>query len=145
MAKISILTFKRNIYGDICLPVPSELEHWGLYVEYSENKKIFYHVNKTSIIDTRTSYETRSWINLRKENVDFIIIVGYSANLTPEQMNELCSEVSFERHFNTLTNNCQEWIKSVLKELVNTEKIPKFYLERLEELNLITPLRGWKW
>jgi hypothetical protein len=58
-------------------------------------------------------------------------------------MNNICFKLSKNRTFNTLTNNCQNWVESVLIELVKTGNISKLCLEELENNNEILPLLGW--
>jgi hypothetical protein len=58
-------------------------------------------------------------------------------------MNNICSKLSNNRTFNTVTNNCQKWVETVLVELVKTGNLSKLCLEELENNNEILPLLGW--
>ena len=58
-------------------------------------------------------------------------------------MENICNKITKDRVFNTLTNNCQEWVKSVLSELVNAGYLPQSRLEKVKEDNEIAPLLGW--
>jgi len=59
-------------------------------------------------------------------------------------MTKICENLTNNRVFNTLTNNCQEWVKEVLQELVNTGHLSHFCLEELKKDNEITALLEWK-
>jgi hypothetical protein len=148
MADISIITFKRGLNKDTLFSVPSPFEHWGIYVEYEKgtHSQMLYHVDKTTLINNSTKYKHKpwSWLNDNDKKVDYLILVGYSCKLTHEEMNEICSNLSKDRTFSTLTNNCQKWVESVLAELVNTGNLNKLCLEELKEDNEIIPLLGWE-
>ena len=148
MTEITVLTFKRviKINPEIQNLIPSSIEHWGILVNFERNTKLLYHADKTSLIDNSTSYiepEEQPWSLNSDNKVHHRVLVGYSTNLIPKDMNGICQKVSKNRKFNTLTNNCQEWVKSCLIELVNDGKISPLCLEQLKENNEIIPLLGW--
>ena len=149
MAEISIYTFKRGISKDTNFSVPSSIEHWGIHVKYEGNTPIrmFYHADKTSLTDNSTYYmpSEEPWnpLSNKDKKVDRRILIGYSNNLTHEEMNKICFNVSKDRIFNTITNNCQEWVKSVLVELVKNKNLSQLCLDELKENKEIIPLLGW--
>jgi hypothetical protein len=147
MAEISIITFNRGITKDTIFSVPSYLEHWGIYIEYlnDNSSQILYHVDKASITNNNSLYlhKTWTWLNDQDKKVDYLVLVGYSSKLNHEEMSNICSKLTENRTFNTLTNNCQKWVESVLVELANTGNISKLCLEELKNNNEIVPLLGW--
>jgi hypothetical protein len=147
MVEISVITFKRGINKDILFSVSSRIEHWGIYVDYKEGNpsQMFYHADKTSLTNISTLYKSKpwTWLNNNDNKVDYLVLVGYSSKLTHENMDDICCKISKDRIFNTLTNNCQEWVKNVLFELVNTGNLSRLSLEELKSNNEITPLLGW--
>lgn len=144
MAEISVITFKHGINKDILFSVPSCISHWGIYVEYEgdNHTHILYHADKESLINHKTQYKSKPWSWLNKK-VNYLVLVGYSSKLTHETMDEICCKISNDRIFNTLFNNCQEWVKSVLFELVKTGHLSHLSMEELTENNEITPLLNW--
>jgi len=147
MAEIAVITFKRGINKNILFSVPSSIEHWGIYVEYEgdNHTQMLYHADKASLINYNTIYKSKpwTWLNNNDKKVDYLIVIGYSSKLTHETMDEICCQISNNRIFNTLVNNCQEWVKSVLLELVNTGNLSSLSMEELTENNEITPLLDW--
>jgi hypothetical protein len=153
MAEISVITFKRGINKEHLYSLPSCVEHWGIYVEYEKDNtsQMLYHVDKTSIINNSTKNLQKPWtwvndegeLSYNANKVDKLVLVGYSSKLTPEDMKDICKNLSTDRTFNTLTNNCQKWVESVLAELVNTGHLHKLCLEELQTDNEIIPLLGW--
>lgn len=147
MAEISIITFNRGINKDVLFSVPSYLEHWGIYVEFEGYKQspMLYHADKTSVINNSTLFKHKSWswLNGNGKKVSYLVLVGHSSTLTHEEMMDICSDLSKNRGFNTISNNCQEWVKSVLYELVRTGHLSHLCLEELKENNEIVPLLGW--
>jgi len=149
MATIQIITFQRdmkitqNLYS-----VPSPLAHWGIIVEYKNgnNDQFLYHADKESFFNTNTNYKTKNIdfsTNISRK-IDKIVLVGYSSlQLTHENMEDICINITKDRIFNTIGNNCQEWVKSVLSELVKTGNLSHLCLEELKKDNEITPLLGW--
>lgn len=81
--------------------------------EGEEHSQHLYRADTESPSNLRTSYESkpRSRLHERTKKVDSIILVGYSSRLTLEEMKSICSEIIKDRIVNTLTNNCQEWVK----------------------------------
>jgi hypothetical protein len=113
---------------------------------FEDNSQYLYHADKDNFKDYSTKYETKEWNRtLRRLNkVDHIELVGYSStNLTPEKILEICEKINQNRIFNNITNNCQQWIISVLNELVNQGYLSHLVLEELKINNEITPLHGW--
>jgi hypothetical protein len=147
MAGVSIITFKRGFNIHTQFSVPTRFEHWGIYVDYEDetHSQYLYHADKESAIKPRTIYESkpRTWLHESVKKVDCLILVGYSSKLTHEEMDNICKKISKDRIFNTLANNCQEWVKSVLSELVNSGNLSHLSLKELQENNEITPLLGW--
>lgn len=139
-AAINIVTFKRTER----FKLPNKYEHWGLFVRYEDESERLYHADKTSITNTQTKYETKQWSPNRSKKVDLIVLVGYSsASFTDAEMVKICDNITQDRVFNTLTNNCQEWVKSVLDRLVEQRFLANANYELLKEGNDITPLLGW--
>jgi polyhydroxyalkanoate synthesis regulator phasin len=58
-------------------------------------------------------------------------------------MVEIFEKITTERFFNTLTNNCQEKVKSILDELVKNGNLSRLSLDELKEENEITFIFGW--
>lgn len=71
-------------------------------------------------------------------------VVGYVAlgthKLSKEMMKEYCEKVDKDRTFNTITNNCQAWVQSVLKELVDNKHLSQLAYDEFKKNNDITPL-----
>jgi uncharacterized protein YaeQ len=144
MAEISVICFKRELFNQI--PISTRFEHWGIFVKYKDEQssKFVYHADKKNIVDISTKFEARSWDRMNHNKVDLIILVGYSSGkFTHEEMINSCKKITEGRVFNTLTNNCQEWVKVVLSELVKTGNLSNLALEELKDNNEITPLLGW--
>jgi hypothetical protein len=98
------------------------------------------------LTDYSTNFLHPEWSWLKKGNadkVDYLVLVGYSNKLTHQDMMSICTKISTNRMFNTLTNNCQEWVKQVLSELVNSGNLSELSLDELKDDNEITPLLGW--
>jgi hypothetical protein len=84
-------------------------------VEYEgeEHSQHLYRADKESPLNLITIYEPkpRSWLHERTKQVESIILVEYSSRLSHEEIKSICSEIIKDRIVNTLTNNCQEWVK----------------------------------
>jgi len=153
MAEISIITFKRHLTKMLIIRVPTQIEHWGIYIKYNDkdHSQFIYHADKQSITDYNTKFLYKEWSKdgdlLKKDRankVDARELVGYSSyKLTHEEMINICTEVSKNRVFNTIINNCQEWVKTVLSELIDKGYLSKSSLDDFISENKITPLRGW--
>lgn len=139
MSAIYIIAFNRKICQDFIpsIPVPTFVEHWGILVEYKgeSNFQILYHADKTNTTNFQTSYEEEPYSRLNNR-VDLDVLIGYSTiRFSQGQMTEICNNVTNNRKFNTLTNNCQEWVKEVLKELVRNGHLFPLCFKELEEIN----------
>ena len=139
-AAVSIVTFKRTER----IRIPTPYEHWGLFVGYEDGSERLYHADKTSLVDIQTRYENKPWSPTRSKKVDVIVLVGYtSTSFTSHEMGKICDNITKDRVFNTLTSNCQEWVKSVLAELVKDGHLANASYAQLKEENEITPLLRW--
>ena len=140
MSKICIVVFKRNISY-----IPSQLKHWGIYVEYEEkiNTEYLYHADKVSILNIQTEYEGKHWSPSNNKKVDKVITIGYASKLTHTQMIEYCDEITRNRIFNTIGNNCQRWVISLLIKLIEKDHLYCKCYDILKQDNEITPLLGW--
>lgn len=112
---------------------------------------MLYHADKTSIVDNSTIHNSKEWpldLNDAKyHKVDMEFVVGYVAlgthKLTKKMMKGYCDKVDKDRAFNTITNNCQAWVQSVLKELVNNKHLSQLaYVEFKKNIG-VNPLLGW--
>jgi len=152
MAQISVITFKREFIEQFLTQVPAQLEHWGIYVEYEDNNNsiFLYHADKSNLFCPFTKFFPKEWSKdggwLKKgraDKVDHLVLVGYSGKLTHEEMHKICTQLTANRFFNTLSNNCQSWVNTVLLELVNTGNLSELTLENFILENQISPLLGW--
>lgn len=154
MAEISIITFKRGFLEQFLTEVPAQLEHWGIYIEYEDinQSKYLYHADKTNLFYPSTKFLTKEWSKDggwlkegRADKVGSLRTVGYSGKLTHEEMVKICIQLSKNRIFNTVSNNCQSWVNSVLVELINKGFLSQHSWDDflLENKNEIRPLLGW--
>jgi hypothetical protein len=150
---IEIVAFKRtflpkNIWD--LIPDKTKYEHWGIFVHLTDGTKLLYHADKANI-QRNTKSMFKEWpkdINDPKyDKADFILLVGYTAQdsnaLSKDKLIEYCDNIDKDRVFNILTNNCQEWVKSVLKELIENKHLPFSACDMLKGNDKMIPLKGW--
>lgn len=153
---VNVVTFRRAaIPPGLSISAVSRIEHWGLFILYlddeSKESKLLYHADKTSIVNNSTIHNSKEWpIDLndaKYHKVDTESVVGYLAlgthKLTKEMMKEYCEKVDKDRTFNTITNNCQAWVQSVLKELVDNKHLSQLAYDEFKKNTDILPLLGW--
>lgn len=140
MSSISIVTFERTKK----VTIPSSFEHWGIFVRYEEGTDKLYHADKVSLFNIYTKYEEKPWSPEKSKKKDCLVLVGYtSKTFNNDTMTEACNQVTRDRVFNTLTNNCQEWVKGVLNNLISNNFLAQAAFEELKYDSEITPLLGW--
>lgn len=142
MAQLSVICSKTKIgitEFDL-ITVPNKVSHWIIYVNYPFNNKWIYHV-KTKTITSECVVEIKDWDVIKKANkISNMVAVGYPKELSHCEMEEICQHVSEKRNFNIITNNCQDWVLDVLRELFKRGHLHHSDLEYLR--NEISPLRG---
>ena len=140
MASVSIVTFERSKV----VHIPSQFEHWGLFVRYEDGTEKLYHANKAALTNILTKYEEKDWSPSKSSKMDCIVIVGYTTpTFNQDAMTKACEDVTRDRVFNTLSNNCQEWVKGVLSSLIVDNYLAEGTFEELKLNSEITPLLGW--
>jgi membrane-associated HD superfamily phosphohydrolase len=124
--------------------IPSQFEHWGLFVRYEDGTDKLYHADKAALTNIQTKYEEKDWSATKSKNMDCIVLVGYtSSTFNQDAMTKACEDVTRDRVFNTLSNNCQEWVKGVLSSLISDNYLAEGAFEELKFDSEITPLLGW--
>lgn len=133
VSSVSIVVFKP---GMSLIPLSSRVKHWGIYIQYEngEHSSYLYHADKEHILNYQTKYEAKEWSHTKCNKLDHLI--GYSSQssneLTHDKMIEYCDKITEDRIFNTIGNNCQEWVKSVLIELFKYGHLSSFCYEVLK-------------
>jgi hypothetical protein len=153
---ISIVTFKRSgVPYVLASSMISSIEHWGIFITYHDNEgresKVLYHADKISMINNTTKHMVKEWPidlnDIKYLKVSKILLVGYASQgsykLTQDMMNNYCDEIDEDRTFNTITNNCQAWVQSVLNKLIHKKHISQLAFDEFKRDNKITPLLGW--
>jgi hypothetical protein len=147
MVAISIIIYKYKFWRgklDLRISLWSRIEHWGILIKHEDRKQYLYHLHLNA--DHRTEYESKEYSLFDTEilkKVDYKILVGYSKNLTHKKMDEICKNITENWNYKLISNNCQDWVNNVLKELVNQNYLSPNSYEELKINNEITPLKGW--
>ena len=118
----AIFVAKQNTaYDDRGLPIWGNLFHASKKKSNCLNLKLrnteFDHVEEFHLLGSPGLW---TWLLLENTNV------------TPADVNLACHSVSLNREFNLFTRNCQDWVKEVLKSLVESEQIPEAVFETME-------------
>jgi hypothetical protein len=139
-ATVSVVTFERLKV----VRIPSQFEHWGLFVRYEDGTDKLYHADKTALTNIQTKYEEKDWSPGKSNKMDCIVLVGYtSTSFNQDTMTKPCEDVTRDRVFNTLTSNSQGWVKVVLSSLIKDNYLGEGAFEELKFDSEITPLFGW--
>jgi 50S ribosomal subunit-associated GTPase HflX len=113
-------------------------------VRYEDGTDKLYHADKAALTNIQTKYEEKDWSATKSKNMDCIVLVGYtSSTFNQDAMTKACEDVTRDRVFNTLSNNCQEWVKGVLSSLISDNYLAEGAFEELKFDSEITPLLGW--
>ena len=124
--------------------ISSRFEHWGLFVRYEDGTEKLYDADKATMTNIQTKYEEKDWSATKSKKMDCIVLVGYtSSTFNQDTMTKACEDVTRDRVFNTLSNNCQEWVKDVLSRLISDNYLAKGVFEVFKSDSEITPLLGW--
>ncbi len=139
MSSVSVVTFER--WKGVHIP---QFEHWGLYVRYEDETYKLDHADKAALTNILTKYEEIDWSPSKSKKMDCIVLVGYTTHtFNQDAMTKACADVTRDRVFNTLSNNCQEWVKGVLSSLISDNYLAEGVFEELKFNSEITPLLGW--
>jgi hypothetical protein len=139
MSSIYIVTFVR--WKVVHIP---RVEHWGLFVRYEDGTGKLYDADKAGWINIQTKYKEKDWSPTKSKSMDCTLFLGYtSSTFNQDAMTKACEDVTRDRVFNTLSNNCQEWVKGVLSRLISDNYLAKGgVFEVLKSDSEITPLLG---
>jgi hypothetical protein len=140
---ISIGSFRRDISKICLLPSYPNFEHWIIKVEYDIEISYIYHADKYTITNRDTNYISKEWKSEWDIKSNIIVIGILAPDFNHEMMDYYCKKVYQDRIFNTLTNNCQDWVQSVLIELVKDKHLLQKDYDMLIRNDKMIPLKGW--
>jgi len=116
--------------------------HWALYLAddvSTDGVGRLYHIAKAE--DGEPKFCDESFRPSMSQSLRGAVVVGNDTDLTEAELRETCMDVSKNRTYDLLKNNCQNWVTDVLQDLVLDGRIGQEDMDALPEKGF-SPLYG---
>jgi hypothetical protein len=149
MPRIYLLRFRQK-------PNINASAHWAIFladvdpwdIDEMPNEGLIFHATKDldrdcDKVSGYTHYDGGREFRLQDHKEKLLLWHGVKdTDVTQEQLHSACEQVSRNRHMNRLTQNCQEWVKEVLRLLTSQGIIRDGVLKEIDARGFKTVKEG---
>jgi hypothetical protein len=140
MPPLYLVKFRQLILGT--------LAHWGIFVPCESSPEptdgfpavgYLYHASKAwerchelHLCNTGATYYEACPFDLRKSKTLLSFFRLHDTDVEHADVYNACTQVSQNRTFHYISQNCQDWVKDVIAHLVDEEKLSESVFEEME-------------